>query len=58
LKNYLQMNKRLHRQGQLKPVIINHIIVKDCIDEKIMNSLAAKDVTQNSLLNALTFKEE
>ncbi len=57
LKNYLQMNKRLHRQGQLKPVIINHIIVKDCIDEKIMKSLAAKDVTQTSLLNALTFKE-
>lgn len=57
LKNYLQMNKRLHRQGQLKPVIINHIIVKDCIDEKIMKSLAAKDVTQTSLLNALTFKD-
>lgn len=56
LKNYQQMNKRLHRQGQLKPVIINHIIVKDCIDEKIMNSLSAKDVTQSSLLNALRFK--
>jgi SNF2 family DNA or RNA helicase len=53
LKNYLQMNKRLHRQGQLKPVIINHIVVKDCIDEKIMKSLMVKDVTQTSLLNAL-----
>lgn len=52
LEDYLQFNKRLHRPGQLKPVIINHIIAQDCIDEKILKVLNQKNVTQQNLLNA------
>jgi SNF2 family DNA or RNA helicase len=54
LKNYQQMNKRLYRQGQLKPVVINHIVVKNCMDEKIIKRLEDKNLTQASLLEALS----
>jgi SNF2 family DNA or RNA helicase len=53
LEDYLQFNARLHRIGQLKPVIINHIIVENCIDEIIMKVLNNKNIDQNILLNAL-----
>lgn len=54
LEDYLQFNKRLHRRGQTKPVIINHIVAKDCIDEKIVNIiLPAKNLTQNNLFEGL-----
>ena len=53
LEDYLQFNARLHRIGQSKPVIINHIIVENCIDEIIMKVLSNKDKNQNTLLNAL-----
>lgn len=52
LENYLQFNARLHRPGQLKPVIINHIIAQDCIDERILKILDYKNVKQEDLLNA------
>jgi SNF2 family DNA or RNA helicase len=53
LEDYLQFNARLHRLGQSKPVIINHIIAENCIDEVIMKVLYNKDISQNSLLKAL-----
>lgn len=53
LEDYVQFNARLYRQGQSKPVIINHIIAEDCIDEKIMNVLEQKDFNQQALFNAL-----
>lgn len=53
LEDYLQFNARLHRIGQSKPVIINHIIAENCIDEIIMKVLNNKNVNQNILLNAL-----
>lgn len=53
LEDYLQFNARLYRQGQQKPVIINHIIAKDCIDEIVLQSLQKKDKIQNNLLNYL-----
>lgn len=52
LEDYLQFNKRLHRPGQLKPVIINHIIAQNCIDEKVLKVLNQKNLTQQSLLYA------
>lgn len=52
LEDYLQFNKRLHRPGQLKPVIINHIVAQNCIDEKVLKVLNQKNLTQQSLLNA------
>lgn len=53
LEDYLQFNARLHRIGQSKPVIINHIIAENCIDEIIMKVLSNKDRNQNTLLDAL-----
>ena len=53
LELYQQFNARLHRQGQQKPVIIIHIIARDCIDERVMLALSGKDVTQKNLMAAL-----
>ena len=53
LEDYLQFNARLHRQGQLKPVVINHIIVKNTIDELVLAKLFGKQLTQNDLLEVL-----
>lgn len=53
LDDYLQFNKRLHRPGQIKTVVIHHLIIKDTIDEFIYSVLQAKDMTQNKLLDYL-----
>lgn len=53
LELYQQTNKRLHRQGQIYPVIVHHMIVKGGVDEDVINALHSKDQTQESLLNAL-----
>lgn len=53
LEDYLQFNSRLHRQGQDKPTIINHIVIKDSIDEVILKKLDDKNNTQESLFEAL-----
>lgn len=53
LEGYLQMNARLYRQGQTKPVIILHIVAKGTIDETIMGVLQSKNATQEGLLVAL-----
>ncbi len=51
--SYKQFNARLHRQGQTKPVIINHLVSKKCKDEKVMEVLANKDSTQENLFEVL-----
>jgi SNF2 family DNA or RNA helicase len=53
LEQYKQLNKRLHRQGQKKGVVIHHLIIQNTIDEKITKVLAAKDMTQQALLDYL-----
>lgn len=53
LEDYQQANKRLHRQGQEKPVIIHRLIVKDGMDESVVQSLEHKDSAQEALLAAL-----
>lgn len=50
LKAYLQLNARLHRQGQTKPVVINHLIIKNCEDEKVIKTLNLKNINQEELL--------
>lgn len=60
LELYQQCNARLYRQGQRHTVVINHIITKDTIDEKIIKALKAKDHTQQELIDAVkaeVFKE-
>lgn len=58
LEDYLQFNARLYRQGQLKPVIINHIIAHNCMDEIVMEALQRKGLQQQSVLDFLKSKFE
>lgn len=54
LELYQQTNARLWRQGQnSKTVVVQHIITKDTIDERIMKALSEKDSTQQSLIDAI-----
>ena len=54
LELYQQTNARLWRQGQAdKTVIIQHIVAKDTIDERILNVLKHKDGTQTALIEAV-----
>lgn len=53
LEDYLQANKRLHRQGQKYPVIIHRLIIQGGQDEDVVKSLESKDGAQESLLAAL-----
>ena len=54
LELYQQTNARLWRQGQAdKTVIIQHIVAKNTIDERILNVLKHKDGTQAALIEAV-----
>lgn len=53
LEAYDQLNGRLDRQGQTKPVFIHHLVFRDSIEERIMERLENKHVTQTDLLNAM-----
>ena len=51
---YQQTNARLWRQGQTdKTVIIQHIVAKSTIDERILKVLEHKDGTQSALTEAV-----
>jgi SNF2 family DNA or RNA helicase len=53
LEYYQQFNGRLHRQGQQKPVRVIHLVIKNCIDERVVSVLTDKAATQQDLLNAV-----
>ena len=54
LELYQQTNARLWRQGQAdETVIIQHIVAKNTIDERILNVLKHKDGTQAALIEAV-----
>ena len=53
LELYQQTNARLWRQGQKSIVVIQHIIAKDTIDERVLATLAKKDKTQAALIEAV-----
>lgn len=54
LELYQQTNARLWRQGQTSgTVIIEHIITKGTIVERILKALSLKEVTQNALIDAV-----
>lgn len=58
LEQYQQANKRLHRQGQTKPVIIHHLIAEGTADEDVIKALESKSSTQEALLTALKARLE
>ncbi len=54
LELYQQTNARLWRQGQKSAtVVIQHIITKGTVDERMMKVLQEKDETQSALLEAV-----
>ena len=54
LELYQQTNARLYRQGQTaETVVIQHIITKGTIDERILKALSSKELTQNALIDAV-----
>jgi SNF2 family DNA or RNA helicase len=54
LELYQQTNARLWRQGQsAETVVIQHIVAKGTIDERILGALSAKDRTQSALIAAV-----
>ncbi len=53
LELYQQANARLHRQGQTERVLVHHLVVKNTVDEHVMQALTTKDVSQEALLAAL-----
>ena len=53
LELYQQANARLWRQGQKDTVVIQHIVAKNTIDERIMKALSEKDSTQSALIEAV-----
>lgn len=54
LELYQQTNARLWRQGQTAgTVVIQHIVTKGTIDERILKALSLKELTQNSLIDAV-----
>lgn len=54
LELYQQTNGRLFRQGQkLETVVIQHIVTKGTVDERILKVLTEKDKTQTALMTAV-----
>ena len=54
LELYQQTNARLWRQGQAaKTVVVQHIITKGTIDERILRALSLKDKSQSALIDAV-----
>ena len=55
---YLQANKRLHRQGQKSTVIVHHLICRGTVDEIVLKALGQKEKSQDYVLEALKAKKE
>ena len=54
LELYQQTNARLWRQGQTaSTVVVQHIVTKGTIDERILRALSQKDSTQSALIDAV-----
>lgn len=56
LEHFQQANKRLHRQGQQRPVFVHILAVEGGVDEDVIKSLTGKERMQEALLAALKAK--
>ncbi len=53
LELYQQFNARLHRQGQKQAVIINKILIKNTMDQRVVKAVEGKSERQNGLMEAV-----
>lgn len=54
LELYQQTNARLWRQGQTaETVVVQHIVTKGTIDERVLRALSIKDKSQSALIDAV-----
>lgn len=53
---YVQANKRLHRQGQTEKVIVHQLSSQGTRDEDVMNALKRKDDAQQFVMDSLTVR--
>lgn len=53
LEEYMQLNKRLARQGQKHPVVIHHLVSPHTVDEAKQQRLEEKKTVQQALLDHL-----
>ena len=58
LELYQQFNARLYRQGQTRPVIINHLVLDGTHDNDVVTALKAKSRSQNDLMDSIKAKIE
>jgi SNF2 family DNA or RNA helicase len=58
LELYQQANARLHRQGQMRSVIVHHLVTEDTIDEDVMEALQSKAAGQEALMAAVKARIE
>lgn len=58
LELYQQGNARLMRQGQLKPVIVHHLLIKDSMDFEVLQVLQGKADSQEVLMQAVKARVE
>jgi len=58
LELYQQFNARLHRQGQTKPTIINHLVADKTIDLDVVAAIDRKDQKQEALMKAIRARIE
>lgn len=58
LELYQQLNARLYRQGQGKPVIVNHLVLEGTMDEAVLKALSRKTGCQNDLIDAVKAQVE
>jgi SNF2 family DNA or RNA helicase len=55
LEHYDQAIARVYRQGQKNEhVFVYHLVAKDTLDERVLDTLTAKDKTQQGLLTSLS----
>lgn len=51
--HYVQLIRRLYRQGQKNPVFLYHIMMKNTVDLAVMYALKSKALTETKFLSAL-----
>lgn len=58
LELYQQLNARLFRQGQQKPVVIHHLVLEGTMDEAVMKAISRKTDCQDALIDAVKAQVE